>query len=542
MFKKFLLTYVLFHLSIIFIIAQEWKTYPYHQKGSSIYFPDDEGWHSTEPTEWWYTNAHVTGNITGNKYSIMLAYFYYPQFLSDGFRIFNIADDTHDQFYTQTLYCNYSNLSQDHLNIKARLLGSIEEEWITLQDTIGRLKPFEYYISPVSQFGEIKAKFNAVKRPLMIGGTGFLHQGTSGYSYYYSQTMLNLTGILILNDITESITGTAWIDHQYGNIKSMIDEKYEWFSIQLSNGMDLNIWNIFYNQNQLPNTSNYKFCSVYINDLKDTTISNFELTRLKYSFMPNSTFCYSQQWHFVWGGIDLIITANQNNCEVLSPVRFYEGSTTIQGLISGVPVTGIGFAELLHPYENPKIKFIKAVDNKISNDSVRIVWKLLNPDEGRPIYYDLELSNDNGITFIPIAQRLTSTSFDWDSSRFVSGSSSLLRVTGYSIDSTLRGSDIITIGTEKNDVDVQSDFYLMQNYPNPFNPSTFIKFSLPKSSRINLSVYNPLGELVNVLAYGEYEAGLYERVFDATNLASGIYMYVLRVDNVLLKQKMILMK
>jgi len=96
------------------------------------------------------------------------------------------------------------------------------------------------------------------------------------------------------------------------------------------------------------------------------------------------------------------------------------------------------------------------------------------------------------------------------------------------------------------------NFVLEQNYPNPFNPITFIKFSLPQASNINLSVYNSLGELVNVLAYGEYEAGVYERVLsakggsasgrDASGLSSGIYFYILRADDVVLKQKMVLMK
>ena len=86
------------------------------------------------------------------------------------------------------------------------------------------------------------------------------------------------------------------------------------------------------------------------------------------------------------------------------------------------------------------------------------------------------------------------------------------------------------------------NFVLEQNYPNPFNPTTFIKFSLPQASKVNLSIYNSLGELVNVLAFGEYEAGVYERVFDASGLASGIYIYILRTENVVLKQKMVLMK
>jgi len=86
------------------------------------------------------------------------------------------------------------------------------------------------------------------------------------------------------------------------------------------------------------------------------------------------------------------------------------------------------------------------------------------------------------------------------------------------------------------------NFALEQNYPNPFNPTTFIKFSLPQASKVNLSVYNSLGELVGVLAYGEYAAGTYERVFSSNDLASGIYIYVLKTRDVLLKQKMVLAK
>lgn len=87
-----------------------------------------------------------------------------------------------------------------------------------------------------------------------------------------------------------------------------------------------------------------------------------------------------------------------------------------------------------------------------------------------------------------------------------------------------------------------TSFRLKQNYPNPFNPTTFIRFSLPHSSKVNLSVYNSLGELVSVLAYGEYEAGTYERVFSSNDFASGIYVYVLKAGDVILKKKMVLAK
>lgn len=69
------------------------------------------------------------------------------------------------------------------------------------------------------------------------------------------------------------------------------------------------------------------------------------------------------------------------------------------------------------------------------------------------------------------------------------------------------------------------EFSLSQNYPNPFNPATTIQFGLPEKSQVQLTVYNITGELVTTLANGEYPAGSHRVVFDASQLASGIYLY-----------------
>jgi hypothetical protein len=66
---------------------------------------------------------------------------------------------------------------------------------------------------------------------------------------------------------------------------------------------------------------------------------------------------------------------------------------------------------------------------------------------------------------------------------------------------------------------------LLQNYPNPFNPVTKIKFTVPKEIRVSLTVYNILGEKVKELKNELMKPGYYEVNFDASNLASGIYLY-----------------
>jgi hypothetical protein len=85
-------------------------------------------------------------------------------------------------------------------------------------------------------------------------------------------------------------------------------------------------------------------------------------------------------------------------------------------------------------------------------------------------------------------------------------------------------------------------FVLEQNYPNPFNPTTKIRFSIPQSSVIKLSVYNVIGEEIAVLADGYYEAGYHEVNFKSANLPSGVYLYKLQYGGLVQMKKMLLLE
>jgi hypothetical protein len=85
---------------------------------------------------------------------------------------------------------------------------------------------------------------------------------------------------------------------------------------------------------------------------------------------------------------------------------------------------------------------------------------------------------------------------------------------------------------------VPNEFALYQNYPNPFNPATNIQFSLPKAARINLSVYNLLGEKIATLLNEDKEAGFYNVQFDASKLSSGVYIYRLTTGDFIKTMKM----
>ncbi|MDY0083803.1 MAG: SBBP repeat-containing protein [Ignavibacteriaceae bacterium] len=92
------------------------------------------------------------------------------------------------------------------------------------------------------------------------------------------------------------------------------------------------------------------------------------------------------------------------------------------------------------------------------------------------------------------------------------------------------------------------EYKLHQNYPNPFNPSTTIKYALPFESHVRLSVYNTLGELIEVLEDAVKEAGYYDINWNASYYSSGIYIYTLEASatglgtNNKLVKKMLLQK
>jgi hypothetical protein len=78
---------------------------------------------------------------------------------------------------------------------------------------------------------------------------------------------------------------------------------------------------------------------------------------------------------------------------------------------------------------------------------------------------------------------------------------------------------------------VPENYSLHSNYPNPFNPSTTIRYGLPIRSHVTLTIFNTLGQQVATLVEGEQEAGYHEAVFDASGLASGVYLCRLRVGD-----------
>lgn len=107
---------------------------------------------------------------------------------------------------------------------------------------------------------------------------------------------------------------------------------------------------------------------------------------------------------------------------------------------------------------------------------------------------------------------------------------------------------VYSIADDQNVTDVEAsteiptEFKLMRNYPNPFNLATTIEFAVLVAGKYSLKVYNILGQEVANLFDKEWNVGTHRVTFNASMIATGVYIYRFSGNNVSMTKKMLLMK
>ena len=110
-------------------------------------------------------------------------------------------------------------------------------------------------------------------------------------------------------------------------------------------------------------------------------------------------------------------------------------------------------------------------------------------------------------------------------------------VNNFTVDDAEISLTSVTVGVEEKTTVVPQKYSLEQNYPNPFNPTTEIRFALPVTSNINISVYNILGQEVATLFTGELPAGNHSVTWNGqnargTSVGNGVYFYKITANSV----------
>jgi hypothetical protein len=95
---------------------------------------------------------------------------------------------------------------------------------------------------------------------------------------------------------------------------------------------------------------------------------------------------------------------------------------------------------------------------------------------------------------------------------------------------SLAASTQTATSNESKSVEIPASHALLTNFPNPFNPSTTLRFQLASAAQVTVRIFDILGREVASPVNSRKEAGLHTAAFDASRLASGVYLVVMVAD------------
>ncbi|HAH50843.1 MAG TPA: T9SS C-terminal target domain-containing protein [Balneola sp.] len=136
------------------------------------------------------------------------------------------------------------------------------------------------------------------------------------------------------------------------------------------------------------------------------------------------------------------------------------------------------------------------------------------------------------VRFLRTSKHKTTGEYEYESAEYLINAE-----TGAVIDAM-----VITSNEDNPLSDIPNETTLGQNYPNPFNPTTTIPFSLKEAVNVEITIYNMLGQKVTSLVNERFTAGNHLATWDASSMASGMYIYRLKAGNVVKTKKLMLIK
>jgi len=191
------------------------------------------------------------------------------------------------------------------------------------------------------------------------------------------------------------------------------------------------------------------------------------------------------------------------------------------------PQSGTSHAFLLQLPDPVPVELISFSANFINN-SVELNWTTATEKNNQGFEVERKISNSewSKIGFVSGNGTTTEQRAYSFTDKYIAANKYFYRLKQIDYDGSVDYSNLVEIDTKPF-----NDYSLNQNYPNPFNPSTNIEFNIPEQALVNLSVYNLLGEKVATIVNEIMESGNHKIVFDASTLASGVYLVKMTSEN-----------
>ncbi|GEM_PF-222767 len=317
-----------------------------------VKFPQDEAPHQ-DMTEWWYYTGHLHGTDAQGKahtYGFELTFFQTlrgslsPYYAAH----FAISDITVGQFhYDQREGFLPSSVipapgSTNGFNLA---LGG----W-----TMRGLNGHDQLSASTADYSIALNLTDQLPHAILHNGNGIISYGASGFSYYYSRPLMAVTGVINDHGTAITVTGQAWMDHQWGNFLSLAGAGWDWFSIQLSNHTEYMLYVI---RDSAKRPVSVFGTAVAADGSAQEIASSAIQTQATGSWTsPVTGGVYPSGWKVTLSGSSAVEQAMLSLTPLLKDqelvtaqstgVAYWEGAVAISGQAAGQAVTGEGYVEL----------------------------------------------------------------------------------------------------------------------------------------------------------------------------------------------------
>lgn len=322
---------------------------PTQAKLPPVRFPQDEAAHN-DLTEWWYYTGHLNAtepNGQQHHYGFELVIFQAlrsdlpPVYAAH----FAMSDITRGQFqYAQ------QRATEPHAVISNGTLTSGIDENVGNWSIIG-LNGHDHLVAAMPNYA-IDLQLTGLTPPVLHNGNGLISFGLAGFSYYYSRPRMTVSGTIVDHNQPLTVTGLAWMDHQWGNFLTVAGGGWDWFSVQLKNNTEMMLYFI--------RDASGKTISTYIEYIDENAqehlipASELHATVLNHWTSPVTHVTYPSGWQLTLR--DSLIQASLTLQPQLKDQElvvyqstgntYWEGAVTIQGQVNGSSMQGQGYVEL----------------------------------------------------------------------------------------------------------------------------------------------------------------------------------------------------
>lgn len=310
-----------------------------------IEFPRDDGPHQSG-IEWWYFTGHVLAE-DGKDYGFEFVVFRARANASEGYvSHFAITDSARNVFRYDQRIVGSAGVSGD-----AKALDLNVNGWTMLGER------GEFSLRADMPDYAIDLNVTTRKPATFHDGDGYIDYGNGTASYYYSWTRMDIEGYLDLGGGPVPVSGSAWMDHQWGDFATYQDGGWDWFSIQLDDGVDVMLYVV-----RGPSGETIRVDGSIVGPDGQLTLlrqGDFSVAPIGEWTSPRTGASYPSGWtiDIPVQKLSLIleprILDQELDTRATTGVIYWEGEVSVQASSHGTTTGGLGYVELTGyaPYE-----------------------------------------------------------------------------------------------------------------------------------------------------------------------------------------------